>query len=69
MKQLFYLFSRCLRELAKANEDWICYVERMTLCFAANRIEELKKKDYFANKCQTTDIQANEKFISTKQTG
>ena len=41
------LFYGKIAESDKANEDWVSYVERMTLCFEANRIDEVMKKRLF----------------------
>ena len=41
------MFYGKITEFDKASEDWVGYVERMTLFFEANGIEEEMKKRLF----------------------
>ena len=45
------MFYGKITEFDKISEDWVSYVERMTLFFEANGIEEETNKDYFAIEC------------------
>ena len=63
------MFYGKITEFDKISEDWVSYVERMTLFFEANGIEEETNKDYFAIECWSTDVQVTKRLISAKQIG
>ena len=63
------MFYEKITEFDKISEDWVSYVERMTLFFEANRIEEETNKDYSAFECWSTGVQVTKRLISAKQIG
>ena len=63
------MFCGKITEFDKSNEDWVSYVERVTLFFETNGIEGKRKKGYLLSSVGVQTYKLLRMFISTKQTG